>query len=106
MNKLQIVIDKICELLKGTELDPMYQNSMGGWMRKPIREAEVLMALEKEAVTEGYWCIITDGEIYNPAGFDYPDDSDDSPHWQLGRALSDQSPETIEFLFNCLNCEG
>lgn len=103
MNKLQKVTDKICELLKGTELDQLEtcEVLMGGTRFATIREAEVLMALGGLYTIDGGGCI-----------YEYCDNRGDNEtyacldvEWNLGKPLQDQSPETIEFLFNVLNCK-
>ena len=98
MNKLQVVTDKICELLKGTELDPIHYDTVN-LNHGPIQEAEVLTALNKLESTV---------EILNCGAIVDLDDHDVVPcgAWLLGKTLVDQSPETIDFLFTVLNCEG
>ena len=126
MEKLNEVKSEICELLKGTELDPMELKvgcilehpvtktrfkvdsnehtdddqikSLVNIIGSPIREAEVLMALGEASINERY-AICEDGCFMS---------CDEvwigcGEEWELGKTIDQQSDETIEFLFNVLN---
>lgn len=147
--KLTVVTNKICELLKGSDLDPMelkagciirpyqancdyqiYMMSSGYFhifatkqfkcgtknetvkypvsspydiIGSPIREAEVLAALNRVSKYDCDWML--DGDGY----FNYSDQDGgieySAKRWQLGKPLSNQPKEVIDFLFNVLNCE-
>lgn len=141
MDKLKKVTNKICELLKGTELNPMvlkngckietfhngrgvivydygvslcalsYHNMKTSSIKtfeiqkiigSPIRESEVLMALGDTYAIDGDGIFMKLGEYDTKSdGFVYTNLSEP---WQLGKHISSQSHEVIEFLYNVLNC--
>ena len=88
MNNMRKEVEKrICELLKGTELDPMLHMQ---YEVTPIREAEVLDALEFHDWKLGLM-ISSSGVICNM--------HECFAEWQLGKTLQEQSDETIQFLY-------
>lgn len=98
--KLNAVTNKICELLKGTDLDPAirhYGQSVGF---ASIREAEVLAALDK--LNWGDAFIDMSGWLYYVTSNPH---CENSVLIKLGQPLSSQPTEVIEFLFDVLNCE-
>lgn len=103
MNKLKEVTEKICELLKGGELDPMrvIERAWNSDIARPIREAELLMALSNAPIEHTY-AIHEEGDFlaYDKGcnGWDY----DNGTCWTLGKPLSEQPQETINFLHQIL----
>ena len=68
----------------------------------PIRESEVLMALGDTYAIDGDGIFMKLGEYDTKSdGFVYTNLSEP---WQLGKHISSQSHEVIEFLYNVLNC--
>jgi hypothetical protein len=99
MERLKEVTEKICELLKDSELNPTKLTSWSGYMTIPIREAEVLMALGESKNPNFYTAIDYSGNFIE----NYCGEYENSPHsWTLGKPLSEQSEETIEFLHQIL----
>jgi len=102
MERLKEVTEKICELLKGSELEftmcDKLSTDFNGNLFRPIREAEILMALyfdinifkSKTYITA---CDVLHTETISRK-YNIP--------WQLGKPLSEQSKETIEFLHKIL----
>ena len=107
--KLTAVTNKICELLKGSSLDPIKECSVksqyegvelthkGVKITSPIREAEVLAALDK--LNHGDAFIDMSGYLYYVTSDPH---CEDSVLIKLGQPLSNQPTEVIEFLFNIL----
>lgn len=107
--KLTAVINKICELLNGSSLDPM-RNTDRTWgmdLPHPIREAEVLAALcgiKTDYGNFGY-SMDTYGSIFWIEEHATELTTHEGCEWILGQPLSSQPTEVIDFLFNVLNCE-
>lgn len=108
MTTLQEVTEKICKLLEKTDLhpirpvvfDPMFDDPIGACPIelekeiKPIREAEILAVLRNfKHFEQEYYMTAFGIETYKMGVVAL---------WQLGKPLSEQSKETINFLHKIL----
>jgi hypothetical protein len=101
MNKLKEVTEKICELLRNTEFEANMCGEVGGDCN-PIREAEVLMALDKMGTqADTVFAMDSDGEFLKDRWCEC-DYVGTGTTWHLGKPLHEQSKETIEFLHEIL----